>query len=299
MTQRRIQDFGSPIVASSLKKMNASYVDAARLSGFSFSVDGPDRLRVNPGTCVTNQGVIILEDEPKFLTIINTSTPTDYTVYYDHTDQDVTGGVSATLTLSTGLLIPAVVSGAILGYIRYPGGSVPLASPHFVQPPELQIGKVLPTREDANWVIPINSFGYLVTAATGGTIDVTSVWDVSIPATPSMYLKLRNNSLTTGTKTLMFPFKVGGSPFALLQMIIGTDINAALTPNIIDTAGNVQVLSATFSGSPTLSLQSVALPRTLIQTPNKLVYLQLQMQMATSREIKIQAVGLNQYNLPV
>ena len=298
MTQRRIQDFGSPIVASSLKKMNSSYTKAARLSGFAFSVDGPDRLRINPGTAVTNRGVLIIEDEPKFLNIVNTSSPTDYTVYYDHTDQDVTGGVAAALTLAAGLLTPAVVSGVILGYVRYPGSSAPLATSHFVQPPELQIGRVTPTKEDAHWIVPVNSADYLVTGSSGGAIDITSVWDIS-GTKPEMYMKFRNNSLSTGTKTIVIPFKVGGGPYALLQLALATDINAALTPSIIDSAGNTEVLSAAFSGTPALTLHSVVLPRTLTQTPNTLIYLQLQTQMAVGREVKLQALGLNTYNLPV
>ena len=69
MSQKRIQDFGSPVVASSLKTMNQSYVTSAILNGYEFLVDAPDRLRINPGRAITNEGVIIIEDEARFLEV--------------------------------------------------------------------------------------------------------------------------------------------------------------------------------------------------------------------------------------
>jgi len=268
------------------------------LKGFEFLVDSPNRIRINPGTAMTNQGVIIIENESKFLTIVNSSTPTDYTVYYDHTDQDVSGGVSAALTLQAGLLTGDVVSGVILGYIRYPGGAIPLSLAHFVQAPPLQLGSVKPKRETADWVVPVRNHGYMITNTSGGVITITDTFDISGPK-PEMYIKLRNNSLSVGNVTLTFPFKVMDIPYAILQMIISTDINASIIPSAIDSSGNSSVLSAAFSGNPNLVLQTVALPRTLVQTPNTIIYLQLQLTVAVNKEVKIQALGLNTFNLPI
>lgn len=298
MTQRRIQDFGSPIVASSLKKMNAAYAPAGVLKGFEFLVDSPNRIRVAPGAAVTNQGVIIIENEAKFLSIVNSSTPADYTIYYEHADQDVTGGVSAALIFQSGLLTADVVSGVILGYVRYPGGAAPLSSAHFVQSAPLQLGSIKPKRTTAPWLVPVKSHGYMATGTSGGVITLTDTFDIT-GSKPEMYLKMRNNSLAVGSLTLTFPFKVMDFPYSILQMVISTDINASIVPSVIDSQGNTQILAAAFTGSPTLVLQTVAIPRTLIQTSNTLIYLQLQMSIAVNKEAKIQAVGLNTFNLPV
>ena len=129
MSQERIQDYGSPVTASSIKTLvNAitSYRSAI-LSGNEFIADAANRLRINPGISVTHEGIIIIETEPKLITINNTSLAVDYTVYYYHKDAEVSGGVAAVLTMDTGLL--SSVEGVILGYIRYPGGSVPLSNP--------------------------------------------------------------------------------------------------------------------------------------------------------------------------
>jgi hypothetical protein len=296
VSQKRIADYGSPAPASSLKALTSSFVVSARLSGMEFVVDGPNRVRVNPGKAVTHQGVIIEEDEAKTLTITNSSSPADYTILYVHEDADISGGVSAILTIESGLLTSSVVKGVILGYIRYPGGAVPLSTAHFIQPPALRIGDIKPSRENADWVLPLKGVGYLVTSSSGGALNLTDTYDTS--PKPTTYLKVRNNGTVTGSTTLTFPFKVGDRPFALLQMRVGTDINATLTALFIDSAGTITTLG-TLSGQPSIALQQLSIPLSAVQTPNDLVYVQFQMQLAINREIKIQALGLNTFNLPV
>lgn len=298
MSQKRIQDYGSPVVAQSLKSLIKSLVTSAILDGNEFIVEGSDRVRVNPGSCVTYQGVIIIEDEPKVLTIVNTSSPVDYTIFYSHTDADISGGVAAILTLDTGILTPANVDGVILGYIRYPGSGVPLAQSHFIQPPILRIGDVSPTRSNVPWRSPIKSFGYMVTAASGGVFSITDTYDTS-GSKPEMYVKIRNNSLAIGSTTLTFPFKVSDNPLSLLQVVLATDVNATVTPKFIDSQGSITVLSASaLTGEPALLLKSLTIGGDTVQTSNTLVYVQLDISLAVNREVKLQSIGVSEYNLP-
>jgi hypothetical protein len=370
MSQKRIQDYGSPIVAQSLKSLTDSITTAGILSGNEFVRDSGSRIRINPGACVTHQGVIIVEDESKTLTITNTSSAVDYTIYYLHEDVDISGGVAAELILDSGLLTNDVIKGCILGYVRYPGGGIPLEQSHFIQPPPLKIGTVIPTRENANWVFPIRNQGYLVTQTSGAAINLTDggietftpisltgsitngskVIQSILPSTtnllvgmvvtgsgissgstivsidtsnqitlnnaasttqtgvsfsaispkPYVYLKVRNNNLTTGSVTLTFPFKVYDLPYALLQMILSTDNSALVTPLFIDSVGEVSApLNTGFTGQSEFLLKSVSIPRTSVQTANSVVYLQLQISLAANKEARIQCLGLNTYNLPV
>jgi hypothetical protein len=299
MSQKRIQDFGSPVVASSLKSLNQAFVTSAILNGNEFVVDGTDRLRINPGSAVTDEGVIIIEDEAKFLTITNTSVPVDYTVFYFHDDQDISGGVPAVLTLDTGLLTEADVSGVILGYVRYSGGAVPLATEHFIQPPLLKIGDFKPTVDNSDWLVPIRNQGYLVTTTTGSTIDITDTFDIS-GTSPEMFVKFRNNTGSTGGVILTFPFKVKERPYAILQTIIATDINVLMTASFVDTAGTVFALNTIpFTNETTLTLKTEDIPRQAVQTSNTIVYIQIDVSVAASREFLLQSIGLNQFNLPV
>lgn len=372
MSQQRIQDYGSPVVAQSLKSLIDAITIPGILSGNEFVRDASNRLRINPGSCVTQQGVIIVEDETKIITIDNTSIPVDYTIYYLHEDVQISGGVAAELTKEAGLLTPEVVQGCILGYVRYPGGSIPLEQSHFIQPPLLKLGTVTPTKENAPWFVPIRNLGYLTpdSRKSGATINITDTWadDISLngalflnskivgnitpstigliagmeitgnsnipagtfiesinttsqitltnPATLTvasasfiavpktrMYLKLRNNGITTGVVTLTFPFKVSENPFALLQILLSTDINALVTPIFMDSNGEeitlVTVPSGGFTGQSAFLLKSVDIPRTTTQTANTIVYLHLMVALAVGKEVRIQALGLNTYNLPV
>lgn len=299
MSQKRIEDYGAPVVASSLKILSDSLAgQAAVLSGYDFIADAANRLRINPGVAITHEGVIIIEDEAKTLEVANSSLPVDYTVYYLHEDDEISGGVPATLTLDTGLFTETEINGVILGYVRYPGGAVPLSQSHFVQGVPLQIGVIQPNSENSDWLVPIKSHGYMTTSTSGGTIDLTDTWDIS-GSQPEMYLKLMNNDTSTGTVVLTFPFKVQDISYAIVQMTLATDINAIVTPNFIDSDGTVHSLSVTYSGEPTFNLKTIDIPRDAVQTANTLVYLQIEMSLAVTRQVKLKSLGLNKYNLPI
>jgi hypothetical protein len=297
MTQKRIQDFGSPVVAKGLKNLSGSFSGAAVLRGNDFIVDAADRIRITPGRCITDQGVILLEDEPKFLTLTLTSTPADYTLYYDFEDTDISGGSAALLTLNTGLLTPSLVSGVILGYVRYPGGSIPLSPSHFIQSQKLQLGVAQYSPVNADWVFLIRNHGYVLTNSTG-TITVTDVYDTS-GSKPEMYVKFRNNTGSNAFTTAIFPFKVKSDPFSRFEIVLSADINATLTPSLVDSNGDVFVLAAAQTSITSLTLKTFPISREAVQNKNSLVYLQLQLALAPSRELKIQALGLNPYNAPI
>ena len=215
MSQLRIQDYGSPVVAQSLKSLIGSITVPGILSGNNFLKDSNTRMRVNPGSCVTGQGVIITEDEIKYLSIDNTSTAVDYTVYYSHTDVNISGGEAATLTLQVGLLTQEVISGCILGYVRYPGGGIPLDQSHFIQPPTLKLGTVIPTTENANWIFPIKNNGYLITYTSGATINITDTWTTYSPVgTPVISL---TGSFTNGSTIITNVISTGLSTGMVVQ----------------------------------------------------------------------------------
>lgn len=297
MSQTRIQDYGSLVVASSLKVLAGSFVRSSILSGNEFVVDASNRMRINPGTAITYQGVIIIEDEPQFLGVSLGSNPADYTVYYAHQDQLVSGGVPAILTIEPGLFDSASIQGVILGYVRYPGGAVPLNSSMFIQPKAASIGSVTPTFNNAPMLVPVKGQGYVVTGSSGGTVTLNDGWD-NVNAV--MYLLIQNASASLGTITLTFPFKVNDVPFARLQMRLGTDINATVSPFFVDSVANSSPLSALpITGAPIIALYNLDLPRGATQTPNNLVYVQLQVSLAVGKSVKLQTIGLSEFNLPV
>ena len=160
-----------------------------------------------------------------------------------------------------------------------------------------RLGVTAPTRFNSSWTIPIKGTGYLVTSTSGGAITFLDVFDVP---TSSMYLSMKNNGLSTGSVTLTLPFKVNDIPHAILQMIVSTDISTTMNPLLVDSMGTSFVLtSSPLTGAPALQYNEISIPKSAIQNQNSLIYIQLQMQMAVGKAIKLQAIGLNPYNLPV
>ena len=140
MVQRRLNVFGDLIDTGDLPTMVSNLMAPGRLVGMNFSVGAADQLSIAPGTCLLPDGVLILEDQIKTLLIPNSSFSTTYTVVYRLQDPRVLGGSPALLTLLPGLAPQKNFTDAtVLGWIQYPGGSIPLSSNQYSQPTSLQV----------------------------------------------------------------------------------------------------------------------------------------------------------------
>lgn len=298
MVQKRIKDYAVPANAEDLKDLINAVTTPAVMVGFRFQVDGPSRMRIEPGTAITHQGIIIVEDENQTEDVANTSNAVDYTVYYSHEDRDISGGVKAELTVQQGLFNTSDIAGVILGYIRYPGGGIPLNQSHFIQPPTLQLSNYIPNRNNVNWVIPINKNGYMTTNASGSALTLTDVYQTS-PS--SMFLRVKNDQIVgDGSIDLIFPFKVNDIPFSLVQFKMQIDNSVAVIVSLIDTTNEERALHiGQLQSQPSLFLFNLTIPRETILNANNLCYLKFSISAPVTRQIKLQGVGLSSYNLPV
>lgn len=299
MVQTRIKDFAAPAYAEDLKSLTSALTTAGVMNGFKFQVDGPSRMRIEPGIAVTHQGIILVEDENQYETIENTSNSVDYTVYYSHVDSQVSGGVKANLRVTPGLFKAEDIEGVILGYVRYPGGGIPLNSAHFIQAPTLQLANYLPSRENVDWIVPINKAGYIKTNETGATLTVTDVFETS---PTSVYLRVRNDNVVPGggQLDLIFPFKVNSIPYSLVQFRMQIDNSVAVNVSLIDTSDTERALhTGQLQSQPSIYLFNLTIPREAILEANKMCYLKFHIDAPITRACKLQGVGLSIYNLPV
>lgn len=301
MTQRRIKDYGTLAEASDLKQILYALARSSVLQGFRFGVAGTSKMRIFPGMAVTNEGTMIIEDEALELDVPVTSNAQDYTVYYEHVDQDISGGEPAILRLGNGILNPKDIDGVVLGYVRYPGSAVPMSTAFFEQEPEQTLRNYTPNRQNVDWIIPLKGNGYLVTANSGSAMTMTDSWDA---ATSSYSLKLQNNVNaavpTNAVAVITFPFKVGSTPFSLLQAKMQIDLGAIVDFQLIDSLGDsIGITQIPLGNQADFFLFSMNIPTQAVQKPNDLVYLQMIVQLPYTRMVKIQGIGLSQYNLPV
>jgi len=299
MTQRRIKDYGTLAEASDIKQMLYALARSSVLNGFRFGVAGTSKMRIFPGMAVTHEGVMIIEDEALELDVPVTTNAQDYTVYYEHVDQDISGGEPAILRLGNGILNPNDIKGVVLGYVRYPGSAVPMSTAFFEQEPEQTLRNFTPNRQNVDWVIPLKGNGYLVTATSGSPLTITDFWDTT---TSSYSLKLQNNvnSVALATATFTFPFKVGPNPFSLFQAKMQVDLGATVEFKLIDSLGDlIDITAIPLEAQADFFLYSMNIPTQAVQRPNDLVYLQMILNISSTRMVKIQGLGLSPYNLPV
>lgn len=127
MSQRRFVNFGADANASTVKTINSVLAapQVLRATAPFFQASSPDQLVVRPHSVVFESGMILDEDETLAFTVPTTFGSQDYTLLYEHVDEDIIGGTAATIELRGGLVnnLPNTV---VLGWVRYPGGSVPI-----------------------------------------------------------------------------------------------------------------------------------------------------------------------------
>lgn len=127
MSQRRYVNFGTDADASKVKDVNRALAapQVLRADEPFLQAVAPDQLVVQPHTVIFESGIILDEDEQQTFTVPTPFTAADYTLAYQHVDEDIIGGTAATLSLQTGLF-ETLPDSVILGWVRYPGGSVAL-----------------------------------------------------------------------------------------------------------------------------------------------------------------------------
>lgn len=223
MSQRRLNIFGDLIDTADLPEMVSNIMSPGRLMGFDFVVAASDFMNITAGSCLLPDGVLVAEDETKSLVIPNSSLATDYTVVYQLEDTQTLGGSPAILRLLSGIKRQEdLTDGTILGWIRYPGGSLPLSSSFFIQPSHLRIEK----RADL--------FHYLNPCPINAIRSMTTGWTETIEYVLSEACTRFTNTLATpSTYTLQFPFVISstGQPQKLITRIL-VDFNCLVTFSI-------------------------------------------------------------------
>jgi hypothetical protein len=123
---QRIQlAIGDPVDAETIQEILSSLAQPGVLLGFDLTVPGSGTLAVQPGAALTDSGVLIVEDEAITIPFSPTLSAGNFTLYYSYIPSNNFGGNPAVLVLQPGLF-PAdnFINGVVLGWLKYPGGSV-------------------------------------------------------------------------------------------------------------------------------------------------------------------------------
>lgn len=127
MSQQRIFDFGATFTANRAKTAQQALNQVGVYTGFDLTVTDVDRIQASSlGYLMVPNGTLVTETVAlDFRIAILPSDATTYTVTCRHDDQNIIGGVPAVYAIEVGYFT-SLTNGAILGWIFYPGGAVPL-----------------------------------------------------------------------------------------------------------------------------------------------------------------------------
>ena len=203
-----------------MPEMISNIMAPGRLIGNEFIVAASDYMNITPGSCLLPDGVLVIENETKSLVIPNSSLATDYTVIYQLEDTRTLGGSPAILRLLSGVKRQEdFIDGTILGWIRYPGGSIPISPSFFIQPSPLRITK------------SADQFYYQNTCPLNVIRPTTSGWSETYDYVLSEACSRFVNTLSVPSSYVMrIPFVIpsSGQPRKLVTRLL-VDFNCLVT----------------------------------------------------------------------
>jgi hypothetical protein len=279
MSQTRFVNFGDTVLAQRINEISTAIVVPSVLEGADMSVGlGGKSVDLSPHKVMLNE-LLLVEDA-----VLNVFIPTppattlpmdatDYTIVYEHTNQQVQGGVPALLVVKEGIVgfddLPNTV---VIGWVRWPGNGAELQATQLVEAPKLQITNpsVFPTDVkippfvplvtvdvpastvncagpncpvdvvyttsalEANGAVPL-----IFTRSESPTVGAISQGDVFNPSTLESYLSLENTSPAINTIEHLFPFVAGATPPSRILLEANVEIGAVVTVALLDTEQNL------------------------------------------------------------
>lgn len=302
MSQNRYTDFGGTVTSSSANNIIKSLTAPGLLKGGNFIIVSPDKLRIQPYTLVTQNGVIITENEVTEVIIPNSTSAANFTIYVKHVNEAIVGGNKAELVVSDGLLPQSNFTDSIvLGYVKYPGGNVFISSDQIIENKGVILDSTQTKDLNADAVLPPfeNKF---ITFSSNGNMSETSVWEVSEKLS---YTIIKNIDTIQTNTTKILPALVRKRQPSLFTIHLQADFGAQLEITIIGTDGNSYTPSEITTGLNTVSNTSgFKTFEFLLEnkigafTPNNQFQIQLDITLGLTKKVCIAYIGISDYNLP-
>lgn len=299
MAQRRFINFGDTVLAERINEISTAIVAPGVLSGGEFTLFDASTLSVGPNE-VMLQTLLLAEDTATLVPIPLTSDAKDYTVVYEHINANVLGGVPAQVLLLEGIFaFDALANTIVLGWVRYPGGSVPLSTSFFVEAPKLQITN--PPTFPSDVLIPpyLGTIHVQDEAPIPGTIIQTDVYE---PAQTKAFLELENTDTVIETIVHFFPFVTKLDPPQRLILEASSELATSLTAELVAEDGTVfQAENSTITNTSNLfefrEMRVLDLDESKFP-PNRPYFVSVTSQLNPGRKVFISIVGANENFLP-
>jgi len=280
MVQTRTVEYGAAIHSSDMPFDISSIMSAGRLVGMTLSASAADQIAVTPGTVLMPDGVLVHEDEVKYLQVANTAFAVNYSIVYTLQSTEVIGGSPADLNLVAGIVKQDdLTDSTVLGWVLYPGGAAALDEsflieadtirveprsaeldalylppfPEALRPPEERRGSM---QVRGSRLSNLNSTSTITQVAgiAGRIVSASVVTDASIAANGSNYdvLSVVRSFAVTGSTTALNPNITNVSDVSRIyvgQGVSGTGIPSGATVGGI--SGSTVTMSANATATVT------------------------------------------------
>jgi len=243
MAQNRFINFGDTVLARRINEISTAIVSKGVLEGGSFSVGlTSNTLRVGPNKAMLDE--LLLVENGNTDLMLGFGTPptlpqdsTDWTIVYEHINQNVQGGVPATMLALEGLFgFEDLENTTVLGWVRYPGGGVPLNPTMFVEAPKLQLSN--PTEFSSNVKVPpfVPNIYIQSESPSVGAISASDEYDV---VNLKAFMELENTAAAINTIQHYVPFVAGVRAPNRILLEASVDLGASVKAALVSEDGTV------------------------------------------------------------
>ncbi len=299
MAQRRFINFGDTVLAERINEISTAIAAPGVLSGGEFTLFDTSTLSVGANS-VMLQTLLLVEDTTTLVPIPLTSDAKEYTVVYEHMNTNVLGGIPAQIILLEGIFaFDALADTVVLGWVRYPGGSVPLNTAFFIEAPKLQIRN--PTSFPSDVLIPpyLDTIHVQDQTPTPGTIAQTDQYE---PAQTRAFLELENTDTVIETIVHFFPFVAQITPPQRLILEANSELGTSLTAELVAEDGTVfqaenNTITNTSDQFEFREMEVLDLDESKFE-PNRPYFVSVTSQLNPGRKVFISIVGTNENFLP-
>jgi hypothetical protein len=310
MAQQRFVNFGDTVLAQRINEISTAIVVPAVLEGAGMSVGlGGKSVNIAPHKVMLNE-LLLTEDATINLVVGATLPvdPTDYTVVYEHNNQQVQGGVPALLLIREGLIgFDTLPNTVVVGWIRWTGVGTALQPEMFIEAPKLQITN--PAEFPSDTIVPpfVPRIYIRSELPAPGAVISTDVFDaVAFEAgqVGAAHMDLDNQSASISTITHLFPFVAGLQPPNRVIIETNVPLGGNVTVSLVDEEGTEY--SAVSGGSITNTASQFEFREVQILNvdttkfaQNRPFYVQVATQLNPGKQAQVSIVGSSSNFLPV
>lgn len=296
--QKVLITLGDPVVASSIQEILKAISVPAILDGFNLSAGDSDLISVSPGVALTDSGVLIQEDEVRNISFNPSVQPGNFTIFYRYVPSDNFGGNPASLNIQSGLIPQNLFeNGVLLGWLQYPGGSVPLANDMFVSAKRVKLDQQA-AQGAGVFQKRYAPFSYFLTRTetSGPFLVLSETYDGALKA-PLTVIQSPGGAVSTASYIL--PFQI--SPYGLGKISVEFSVTSAASVGITvmkSDGTEVSPVETNFFIDKSMGEVVLSFAQSNNFVPNQVAYVKFDLSVNPGNNFSLKSFGHSAYTEP-